>query len=351
MNPFLTPGDKKVTVGQLLDALETDYRLRQVKSLPQCLSHLKRVRDYFGLWRASELSDDAVDAYIQKRVDTGSPPATINRETQLLGQAYTLAMRSRPPRVTTKPNIRRLSEKGNVRKEFFEPAEFAAVVDALPEYLQDVARFAYLTGWRRGDMLGLRWSAVDMERGVIRLFPGETKNDEGRTLAIAGPLAEVMARREAARLVERRDGGPVIADLVFHYRGRRIVDYRQAWATACKAAGFVYRVVNEKTGRRELGRRMHDLRRTAARDRVDDGTPERVVMAMTGHKTRAMFDRYSIASTKDIQAALLRATLPTEKPGSPERNPVVTPRRASGQKIKAPKILKSWGLFGCGGWI
>jgi hypothetical protein len=45
---------------------------------------------------------------------------------------------------------------------------------------------------------------------------------------------------------------------------------------------------------------QHDVRRTPARDRVDDGNPERVVMAMTGHKTRATFDRYSIASTKDI---------------------------------------------------
>jgi hypothetical protein len=44
----------------------------------------------------------------------------------------------------------------------------------------------------------------------------------------------------------------------------------------------------------------------------------------TGHKTRAMFDRYSIASTKDIEAALLRATLPPVKPGSSERNPVET---------------------------
>lgn len=273
------------------------------------------MREHFGAWRAAELQDEAVDTYIQKRVDAGTPPATINRETQLLGQAYTLAMRSKPPRVTAKPNIRRLSEKGNVRKEFFEPAEFEVVVNALPTYLQDVARFAYLTGWRRGDMLGLRWSAVDMRRGVIRLFQGETKNDEGRTLAIAGPLTEIMARREAARLAERRDGEPVVADLVFHNRGHRIVDYRRAWAKACKAAEFTYRVVNEKAGRRKLGRRMHDLRRTAARDRVDDNTPERVVMAMTGHKTRAMFDRYSIASTKDIAAALREATLPA--PGNP----------------------------------
>ena len=51
---------------------------------------------------------------------------------------YTLAMGSKPPRVTAKPTIRRLSEKGNVRKEFFEPAEFAAVVKALPEYLHEI---------------------------------------------------------------------------------------------------------------------------------------------------------------------------------------------------------------------
>jgi hypothetical protein len=44
----LTPSDKKVTVGELLEALEIDYRLRQVKSLPQCLSHLKRVRERIG---------------------------------------------------------------------------------------------------------------------------------------------------------------------------------------------------------------------------------------------------------------------------------------------------------------
>jgi len=64
-------------------------------------------------------------------------------------------------------------------------------------------------------MPGLRWSAVDLRRGVIRLFQGETKNDEGRTVTIAGPLAEIMARREAVRLVERRDGEPRVADLVF----------------------------------------------------------------------------------------------------------------------------------------
>ena len=66
---------------------------------------------------------------------------------------------------------------------------------------------------------------------------------------------------------------------------------------------------------------MRDLGRTAARDRVDDGTPERVVMAMTGHQTRAMFDRYSIASTTDIEAALRKATLPAAGNSVGQREP------------------------------
>jgi hypothetical protein len=58
-----------------------------------------------------------LDTYIQNELTDGLRPATINREMQLLGQAFTLAMRSKPPRVTTKPNIRRLSEKGQRTEE------------------------------------------------------------------------------------------------------------------------------------------------------------------------------------------------------------------------------------------
>jgi len=61
---------------------------------------------------------------------------------------------------------------------------------------------------------------------------------------------------------------------------------------ACPHQCAIEDALNERTGPHELGRRTHDLRRTAARDRVDDGTRERVVMAMTNHTTRAMYDRY-----------------------------------------------------------
>ena len=84
-----------------------------------------------------------------------------------------------------------------------------------------------------------------------------------------------------------------LAAFVFHRGGRPVVDFKKSWATACKSAGV-------------SGRLFHDLRRTAARNLVRAGAPETVAMAVTGHKTRAVFQRYAIASERDIREALAR---------------------------------------------
>jgi len=69
----------------------------------------------------------------------------------------------------------------NARKGFFEPAEFEAVEQKLPESLRPFVRFLYLTGWRAGEALGLTWAGVDFAASVVRLEPGVTKIEKGES--------------------------------------------------------------------------------------------------------------------------------------------------------------------------
>jgi integrase len=153
-------------------------------------------------------------------------------------------------------------------------------------------RFAYLTGWRKGEVQGLTWRQVDLRAGVVRLEPGTTKNGEGRSFPFSDfpQLSELLhQQRESTSRFERATGR--IVPRVFHRQGLPVRSFRKAWANACAAAGVP-------------GRLFHDLRRTAVRNLERAGVPRSWAMKLTGHKTESVYRRYAIVSEADLSAGV-----------------------------------------------
>ena len=320
-------------VGALLDDLLADYKINGKDY--EWVDRVVRVhlRPYFGGMKAAQVGTDQIRHYValrqqpetrkygengeQKRQYGPASNGTINREMALLRRAFNLGRKATPPKVGTVPFFPMLAEN-NVRKGFFEHDAFLALRSALPEEIRPMLTFAYFSGCRKGEILALRWSQVDLVERVVRLEPGETKNDEGRTIPLPDDLYEMLKIQR-----ETRDHYFPESPWVFSRAGQQILDFRKAWETACKAAGLV-----DEDG--EPAKLFHDLRRTGVRNLLRSGSNEKVAMAISGHKTRSVFDRYNIVNESDIKAAGRRLSEyfahkgTQENPMEPERHTIGT---------------------------
>ena len=227
----------------------------------------------------------AINDYMTTMQREGRKAPTINREIAVLRSAFRLGYHH--DLITKVPAIKLLPELA-VRNEFFTWAEIDVLLPCLPGYLRDTVLFAFLTGWRRGEIIGLQWTNVNRSGGVIRLEPEQNKSRTVRVLALRGKLAALIERRWNARDAER-----TLARHVFHRAGHQLKDFRHPWLAACRQAGLGHRL-------------FHSLRRSAARNMSLQGVPEKVIMSIMGHKTRVMFDRYNIVTEADQGAYMDR---------------------------------------------
>jgi integrase len=287
----VTPRTNRVTLSELLDDVLTDYRVNGRRSLDTITYYIEgHVRPFFGTRKAASITTADVRQYVAERQAANAANATINRELATPTRAYSLGLEAGS--VTHKPVIKSLKED-NARKGFFEREQYEAVRANMPAPLKPVVAFLYLTGWRvYSEVLPLQWRHVDFEGGTVRLDPGTTKNGEARVFPMTAELRRLLeAQRAYTDAVQREKG--IICPHVFHRTGHPIRTFRRSWKTACKGAGCP-------------GMIRHDLRRTAVRNLVRAGIPERVAMQMTGHKTRAVFERYNIVSEGDLSDAARR---------------------------------------------
>lgn len=309
--------------------LVNDYKVNGRRSLDELERRIdKHLAPFFGNRKLATIQAPDIRAFIAHRQEQGIiasrgrrkgkrigdvSNAELNRELAVLRRMFTLAMQS--GLILHRPHIPRLAED-NVRTGFFEPHQFKSVRAHLPEPLRPVIDVAFVTGWRiDSEILPLQWHNIDFAGGEIRLHAGTTKNRDGRVFKMTIGLRKVLEQQWAAhkRLAKRGLICPwVFFRLVANRRGgdkapKPITRYNKAWSAACEAAGCP-------------GRIPHDFRRTAIRNMVRAGIPERVAMKLSGHKTRSVFDRYNIVSDGDLNDAAARldsiaASTPLQRKG------------------------------------
>jgi len=276
----------RIKFNDLADDFLDDYRVNGKKSLVRAERSVNHLKVSFDGAKVTYITTPRINTYIQMRLAEGAENATVNRELAALKRIFNIGARQTPPKVDRVPYISMLKEN-NVRKGFFEHGDFLKLREALPDYMKGFVTLAYKTGWRVSEIEGLTWAQVDLPNGIVRLEVGETKNDDGRTVYLDKELQKIFKDQSEARKNHKK-----VLPWVFVNEPKNgpIKDFRGAWAKACDAA--------------EIGDRLfHDFRRTAVRNMIRAGIPERVAMMVSGHKTRSVFDRYNIVSDTDLRLA------------------------------------------------
>jgi len=309
--PIIRRADR-IVYDEVAADLRRHYETTGERGLGEADDRLKPLARFFKGRRVVSVDGTLASVYVQQRQTAGVANSTINRELAMLIKMLRFAHEHK--KLLQLPVIHKLKEAAP-RKGFFEDHQFAAVLKRLPVDLQVAVMIAFVFGWRmQSEILTLTLAQVDLKANTLRLEPGTTKNEDGRTAYLTPELRTMLTEQMARVKGLAKQRGQVIPHLFPHLSGKRggqrIRDFHDRWVTACRKAGCP-------------GLLVHDLRRTAVRNMVGRSIPERVAMTLTGHRTRSIFDRYHIVSPQDLQDAAVKlagtftGTLGTFEPKTP----------------------------------
>ena len=265
-------GDKKIK-----DVRSSDLEEFQVKALKEGFQ--KRMRGSDEERKEGGSRKPASEAYVDQVL-------TVART--MINRAFDNDMVSG---VTVKAfrRVRNLqSSNANARDRVLSRDEFRRLMAHLPAHAMPIVATAYYSGMRSGEIFPLTWGKVDLQERLISLEATDTKDKEARIIPICDELHAILSQIPRA----------IHTDRVFLKKGKPIKKLRRSLSTAAEKAGIPFgRNVNN-------GFTFHDFRHTFNTNMRRAGVPESVIMKITGHSTRAMFDRYNTVDVDDARDAV-----------------------------------------------
>lgn len=278
-----------VSLAEWFLELPSIRRLVSLKDLRAALNHFLAV---FGSLQILKLKAEDLERFQEDKVRVGYAVSYVDK---MVGAARNMVKRAidndKAPYAALKPFKavgKMLRKNGNARARVLTPDEYLRLYDLLPDHLKPVFATAYYTGMRKGEILGLTWDRVDLDKRLIRLRDSDTKDFEERFV----PVSDELFRELTPLYGIEREGH------VFLYKRLPFRDIRVGLQSACEEAGIAY------GSKIEGGFVFHDLRHTFNTNMRKAGVAESVIMKITGHSTREMFDRYNTVDHTDISQAV-----------------------------------------------
>ena len=255
------------------------------------LSAAKRLTPVFQGRVLNALGAADIQAYIDQRRQDGVGPATINKELNLLSAALNYARRRLQWNVPNPVEGMRLRPpEGRIRWiDRTEAARLIQAAETIRGYLPDFIQLGLNTGMRKGEMLGLSWDRVDLDRGILYLTDKDQKSGKHGSVPLNAEALAALQRRRA-----HRDAFCPDSPWVFAKRdGTRIADIKKGFKTACERAGLE-------------DFHPHDLRHTCAAWLVQGGVDIRTVSELLRHNSIQITMRYAHLAPENVRDAVER---------------------------------------------
>jgi integrase len=293
------PKAKLIFFDDLLESYREE-KAREGKAVMDGNIGFKRLLHRFGGRRPDSFTTREVKEW-RDEILQGHTAATVNRHLTLLRAILRMGIRDRRLDPSTLPQFEPLDEN-NERVRYLTEDEERSLLDALPKFLGSLVIVAIHTGMRRGELLNLTWTEVDLVGGTV--FVRRSKSGEGRRIPMSPTVRRTLEELNEARPTHTRVIGPNEADRVFTApRGGFLLNLNRVWYDAIERAGLV-------------GLHFHDLRHTFASRLVMNGVDLFRVQTLMGHKSSRMTIRYAHLSPEHLRAAVATLDAPGPKPWS-----------------------------------
>lgn len=254
----------------------------------------RHLRPAFGDMRVRDVGVEDVDTYVTEKVDGEElSDKTVANHITLLGTMMRTATAFKVPWLLNVPRFRKpkvtlFDRDYQLLRSDDEVRRFLVATTGEDENVGVLYTLAIYTGLRAGEMAGLEWSDVDLERRLLtvqRSFDGPTKTDRVRYVPVLDPLLPVL---RAWRL--RHPGRHVFTNQAGTMLQPSARAFQEVLHRVLNRAGFQ---LIQRNGKERPYLRFHDLRHTFASRWVMKGGDLFKLQRILGHQSVQMTMRYA----------------------------------------------------------